>query len=123
MKKTILITASVMLFMLANRSAAQSRLSPEQLKEIKAKFTDFKAKLNLSDDQAAKVKVIDSTYFEGLAELRTSNNSKLSRLRKFKSLNANRDKQMKQVLNAQQLAEYQAFKTEMKDEFKASRNN
>lgn len=67
MKKITLIGAFMALMMLGNRSMAQSRLTPEQMKE---KFNDFKTKLNLSDDQAPKVKVIDSAYFEGIAGLK-----------------------------------------------------
>jgi hypothetical protein len=123
MKKITLIGAFMALMMLGNRSMAQSRLTPEQMKEMKEKFNDFKTKLNLSDDQAPKVKAIDSAYFEGITALKDPGGSRLSKFRKFKNLSTDRDKQMKEVLNKDQFAQYQKFKTEMKDEFKANRNN
>ncbi|MGF7039858.1 hypothetical protein [Mucilaginibacter lappiensis] len=51
MKKITLIGAFLALMILGNRSMAQSRLTPDQMKEMKEKFNDFKTKLNLSDDQ------------------------------------------------------------------------
>jgi hypothetical protein len=123
MKKITLIGAFMALMMLGNRSMAQSRLTPEQMKEMKEKFNEFKTKMNLTDDQAPKVKAIDSAYFEGIAGLKDAGGSRLSKFRKYKTLSADRDKQMKEVLNKDQFAQYQKFKTEMKDEFKANRNN
>lgn len=123
MKKITLMAALMALLLLGNRSMAQSRLTPDQLKEIKEKFSDFKTKLNLTDEQAPKVKAIDSTYFEGMAGLKDAGGSRLSKFRKLKSLSADRDKQMKEVLDKDQFAQYKKFKSEMKDEFKASRNN
>lgn len=123
MKKITLMTAFLALMLWCNRSLAQSRLTPDQQKELKEKLNDFKTKLNLSDEQAPKVKAIDSAYFDEMAALKDAGGSRLSKFRKLKSLSADRDKQMKEVLNKDQFAEYQKFKSEMKQAFKTKRKN
>ena len=110
----LLITATV---------SAQSKLTDEQTKEAKAKYQEYKQQLNLNDDQSKKVDAINTTYFEGIAELKTSNASKLSKYKKFKSLSSERDKQMKDVLTKDQYKTYKEQQQEMKDEFKQRRAN
>jgi len=110
----LLITATV---------SAQSKLTDEQTNEAKAKYQEYKQQLNLNDDQSKKVDAINTTYFHGIAELKTSNASKLSKYKKFKSLNSERDKQMKDILTKDQYKTYKEQQQEMKDEFKQRRAN
>jgi hypothetical protein len=102
---------------------AQSKLTDEQKNEAKAKYEEYKQKLNLNDTQSKKVDAINTTYFEGIAELKSSNASKLSKYKKFKSLSSERDKQMKDVLTKDQYKMYKEQQHERKDEFKQRRAN
>lgn len=124
MKKIIYIAVMLVLVMLAaNQASAQSKMTEEQKKEAKAKYQAYKEKLNLDEEQSKQVDVINTTWFEGIAELRNSNASKMTKYRKFKLLNADRDKKMKAVLTKDQFRIYKQQQQEMKDEFKERRAN
>lgn len=100
---------------------AQSKLTEEQKKELMAKFEEYKAKLNLSETQQEKVKAINTTYFEGLASLKESGGSKLSKLKTLRKMTDEKDKQMKTVLDAGQYETYKKMQKEMREEFKKKR--
>ena len=124
MKKLIHLSISFTLAILLSATvSAQSKLTDEQTKEAKAKYEEYKQKLNLNEDQSKKVDAINTTYFEGIAALKNSNASKLSKYRKFKSLNSDRDQQMKDVLTKDQYKIYKEQQEERKEEFKQRRAN
>jgi hypothetical protein len=100
---------------------AQSKLTEEQKKELQAKYEEYKAKLNLTEAQQEKVKDINTTYFEGLASLKESGGSKLSKLKTFRKMSDEKDKQMKTVLDASQYETYKTMQKEMREEFKNRR--
>lgn len=102
---------------------AQSRLTEEQKEALKERFQEYKSKLNLSADQAQKVRAIDSSYLLGLANVKKSSSGKLAKLKQFKSLNSEKDRQMKAVLNDEQFSQYEKFKEEMRQELKENRRN
>jgi hypothetical protein len=91
--------ALMLLFVLlvAMNSSAQSKMTEEQRQEAKDKYQAYKKELNLSEDQSKKVDAINTTWFEGIAELKKSDASKMARYKKLKSLNAERDKKMKEA--------------------------
>ena len=124
MKKLIHLSISFTLAILLSATvSAQSKLTDEQTKEAKAKYEEYKQKLNLNEDQSKKVDAINTTYFEGIAELKSSKASKLSKYKKFKSLSSERDKQMKDVLTKDQYKTYKEQQDERKEEFKQRRAN
>jgi len=124
MNKTINITTMLVLVMLvAANAAAQSKMTEEQKKEASARYQAYKEKLNLTEDQSKKVDAINTSWFEGIAEIKKSADPKMARYKKFKSLNAERDKKMKEVLTKEQFKIYKQQKQEMKDEFKQRRAN
>ena len=123
MKRIINITLLVLVTLVAANVSAQSKMSEEQLKEVKARYQANKEKLNLSADQSKKVDAINTTWFEGIAELKKSGGSKMERYKKFKSLNQERDSKMKGVLTKEQFKIYKQQKQEMKEEFKQRRAN
>ena len=88
---------------------------------MQAKFEAYKTQLNLSEAQQEKVKAINTTYFQGLASLKESGGSKLSKLKAFRKLNDEKDKQMKTVLDAGQYKTYKTMQKEMREEFKNKR--
>jgi hypothetical protein len=120
--KSICRIAIIALFThLANVTVAQSKLNEKQKQELKAKFESYKTKLNLTEDQQQKVGEVNTVYFEGLAEIRASGNSRLSKLKTFRNLSEKKDKQMKQILDKNQYEIYKNMQTEMKQEFKNKR--
>ncbi|MDJ1471508.1 hypothetical protein QNI15_26910 [Cytophagaceae bacterium NT2B1] len=122
MKKYLVISSLVLLTLLSvGQVSAQSKLTEEQKQELKARYEAYKEKLNLSEDQFVKVESINRTYFEQLATLRNSDDSKLSKYRKYKDIKSTRDRQMKAVLDKEQYKTYEAFQKEMKEEFKENR--
>lgn len=121
MKRRILIIAVCTLMIGYKCARAQSQVTTDQMRGTREKFEDLKTKLNLTDDQSKKVKAIDSAYFQGIAGLKGSDGSRLTKFRKYKSLSSKRDQQMKTVLNKEQYEEFQQFKSEMKTEIKANR--
>jgi hypothetical protein len=100
---------------------AQSKLTEEQKKELHAKFENYKSRLNLTEVQQEKVKAINATYFEGLAGIKESGGSKLSKLKAFRKLSDKKDVQMKGVLDKNQYDIYKKMQKEMKEELKSKR--
>ncbi len=123
MKRIINITAMLVLVILATNVSAQSRMTEDQKAEAKAKYQELKQKLNLTEDQSKKVDAINTTWFEGIAELKKSNQPKLAKRSKLKTLNNTRNKQMKDVLTKEQFKVYKEQQKEMKEEFKQRRAN
>lgn len=102
--------------------SAQSKLTEEQKKELQAKYESYKAQLNLTPEQEEKVKTINTTYFEGLAGIKESGGSKMSKLKTYRKLSDTRDKQMKEVLDKNQYETYKKMQKEMKEEMKNKRS-
>lgn len=101
----------------------QSKLTEEQKKEFKAKQEAYKAKLNLTEEQATQMEAINMIYFEGLSALKQSSGSKMSKYKKFKSLNKERDAKAKKILTDEQYKIYKQQQQEMKEELKEKRSN
>lgn len=124
MKKIINITALlVLLTLVANHVKAQTKMTDEQKKEAKAKYQAYKEKLNLTEEQSKQVDAINSDWIEGLAGIKNSNAGKMAKYKKYKTLKADRDKRMKEVLTKDQYKIYQQQQQEMKDEFQERRAN
>lgn len=115
----------VLLMLLLGAAATgftQSKLTEEQKKEFKEKQAAYRAKLNLTEDQSAKMDTINMEYFEGLAALKESSGSKLSKLKKFKSLSSDRDAKAKKILTEEQYKLFKQQQKEMKEELKEQRS-
>jgi hypothetical protein len=123
--KKIIYTAVmlVLVTLVANQASAQSKMTEEQKKEARAKYQAYKEKLNLNEEQSKQVDAINTTWFEGIAELKSSGAGKMAKYKKFKSLNSERDKKMKAVLTKEQFKIYKEQQEEMKDEFRERRAN
>lgn len=119
-KKTL--TLLILLLGIAVAGSSQSKFTEEQKKEFKEKQEAYKAKLNLTEDQAAKMEAINMTYLEGLSALKESSGSKLSKYKKFKSLNNERDAQAKKILTEDQYKIFKEQQKEMKEDFKEHRS-
>jgi hypothetical protein len=123
MKNILTLFAMIVLSTVSISSSAQSKMTPEEKEALKAKFAAYKEKLSLSEDQSVKVEAINATYFEGLSQLKNSNERKMSRYKKFKALQSTRDQQMKEVLNEEQYKMYKEFQKEIREDLKESRRN
>lgn len=100
---------------------AQSAMSEEQKQEVKAKYEEYRKSLNLTEDQEKKTEAINLEFVDGLAQLKASRERKITRYRKFKSLQEKKDSQMKDVLDAEQYKKYKTFQAEMKQDFRENR--
>ncbi|MBB5438917.1 hypothetical protein HDC92_002601 [Pedobacter sp. AK017] len=119
--KRKLICTMVMATMISLTGYAQSKLTETQKKEMKEKYEAYKAQLNLNEEQAVKMEEINTAYFEGLAGLKQSSDSKISKYRKFKSLSSERDEKVKNILDEEQYKRYKAQQKEMKSNLKSKR--
>jgi Spy/CpxP family protein refolding chaperone len=124
MKKIIKITAMLVSVTLAAANvSAQSKMTEQQKQEVKAKSEALKQKLNLTDEQSKSVDAINSTWFKGIADIRNSGESKLAKHQKLKSLNEQRNRQMKNVLTKEQFKIFKQDQKEMREELKQRRAN
>jgi hypothetical protein len=124
MKKNVLKWVLILVVSgLTTGAFAQSKLTNEQKEELLAKMEQYRAELNLSDQQQEQVKSINATYFEGLAGLKASNGSKLSKFKMYRTLSETRDEQMKQVLDRNQYKRYKAMQKEMRSELKSRKKS
>jgi len=122
MKRITTFFALVLALTIFNATAhAQSRMTDAQKEEMKKKYAAYREKLNLSPEQSTKVEKINTAFFEGLSEIKNSNERKLSKYKKFKSLQSTRDAQMKDVLTPDQYKLFKEFQEEMQEEFKENR--
>lgn len=123
MKQLVMIFTVLALATYSNDAWSQSRMTEEQKQELKGKHETYRQLLNLTDQQKPQVEAINMEYFEGLASLKDSNASRLTKYKRYKNLNTTHDKKMKSVLDAGQYALYQKHQEEMKEEFKKNRNS
>lgn len=107
------------LMTIAAASSAQSK--PNE--DLKAKMAAYKEKLNLTEEQSTRVDAINADYTKALSDLQSSNEKKLAKYRRFKDIQAKKDKQMKEVLDKEQYKQYQAMQAEMKSELKEKRKS
>ena len=69
------------------------------------------------------MEAINQTYFQGLADLKNTNASRLTKYRTYKELSDKRDRQMKEVLRPEQFTVYQQQQKERKEEVKRNRRS
>lgn len=123
MKKIMVLSFLLMLSVFSFAQTGKGRFSEEEKKELLAKMEEYRARLNLSEEQEAKVEKINEGFFKELSALKQSDEGKLAKYRKFKSAKSSKDKQMKEVLNADQYKIYQQMQTDMKKEMKKKRKS
>ena len=121
MKTKWIFTALIAL--LTATGFAQSKLTEEQKQQLKQQHQEYKEKLNLTDDQAAKMEEINTAYFEQLSTLKGSSDSKMAKYKKYKKLSGEREEKVKKVLDAEQFKLFKAHQKEMKEEFREARKN
>lgn len=123
MKKAFIGIMLIFSFALSTKAQTNRQLSDEQKKEFKAKMEAYKAELKLTEEQQPKFEAVNLQYFEELSKLKGDTGSKLSKYKKFRKINDDRDKQMKEILTADQYKVYKKQQGEVKKELKARRSD
>lgn len=100
---------------------SQARMSEQEREEAMERHEAYMSKLNLSEEQKPKVEEINKEFFEGLADIRATNGSRLEKYNKFKRLSSTRDKKMKEILTKEQYAIYKENQQEQRENFKQRR--
>lgn len=124
MKKTfiaILITHTLLGNVSAQTNRADSFKADKE--EMQAMMIAYKEKLTLSSEQERKMEAINKQYIADLNAIKSSNATKLNKLKKLRAANERKDQQMKKILNSQQYAIYKAEQEKIKQKIKENRNN
>lgn len=123
MKKVILGVILIFSCALSTKAQTTRQLSDEQKKELKAKTEAYHAELNLTDEQQPKFDEINLQFAEELSKLKRDSGSKLSKYKKFKELNDERNRSMKEILTDDQYKIFKEHQQEVRKELKAKRSN
>ena len=97
---------------------SQSRMTQEEKEEAIARYREYQERLQLTEAQKPKVEEINTTYFEQLSQLRSTDASRMEKYRAFKGLRSTRDAQMKDVLTKEQYAIYKKHQKEQRENFR-----
>ncbi len=104
---------AILFFSAVSISFAQSEITEEQKKEMQAVAEEYIAKLNLSDEQKEEFQAIGMKYAEKMFELKESGGPKISKAKKAKAIKADKDAEIKAMLDEEQFATYESFKEEL----------
>lgn len=86
---------------------------------IAKRMTDsMTVRLSLKEDQVPKVQAINEDFASKAAAIKAEGGDRLSKGKKIKAANGERDKALKAVLTDEQFSEYKANKKENKAEMK-----
>lgn len=125
-KTAALITSCFILLMVQSASAQNMAQSlkdktPEQRAQMQTNM--MKAKLKLDSAQVLKVQGINLKYAQKLDPVIKGDGGKLSKFRQLKSIQKDKEKELKVVFTANQFKEYQQLQAEMKEKLKDYRSN
>ena len=119
MKRALMIVG--MLMTISASVYSQARMSEQEKEEAMERHQAFMTKLNLSEEQKPKVEEINKEFFEGIAEIRKTNGSRLEKYNTFKRISSTRDKKMKEILTKEQYAIYKENQQEQRENLKERR--
>lgn len=123
---TILFTAIG--FMAVNNLSAQQTMGDKLKAMTPQQRADYqtglmKTQLHLDTQQIVKVKVVNLKYAQKIEPLIKSDDSKFTKFREFKKLQAAKDAELKVIFNAGQFKLYQDYESEMKEKMKEKVKN
>ncbi|WAC13453.1 hypothetical protein [Dyadobacter pollutisoli] len=123
MKKTnVSITFILSLFFAVNQVFAQSELKQMPADQrAKLQTERMTASLKLDAEQTQKVGQINLKYAQKMDPVIEGSGSKMSRFKAFKSINKDKEAELKGVLTTQQFQQFQKQQQEMKDKLKEQR--
>ena len=81
----------------------------------------YKTALKLTAEQQPKFEEINLQFSEALAKLKDGNGLKISKYRKLKAATGERNKQVKDILTAEQYKVFQAHQDDLKEELQSRR--
>lgn len=90
--------------------------TPEQRAQMQT--TWLKSKLQLNDDQTAKVSAINLKYAKQIEPVLKGSGGKLAKLKQAKKINEEKEAEYKTVFTPEQFTKYEQVKSEMKEEMK-----
>ena len=103
---------AIALLMSSSVMAQEGTLTDEQQAKLKAHLQESFEKLNLSEEQKPKFKEITKKYALQLKTLKNSDKSKSTKEQEFKSIIDSKNKEMKDLLSAEQ---YKVYKETQKE--------
>ena len=83
----------------------------------------MKIELSLTDQQYNQVYNVNQHFITGVKSLQSEGGRKLAKFKKMKFIGDERDRQMKQILSAEQYQQYLENKAENREKLKESRKN
>jgi len=90
--------------------------TPEQRAQMQTNM--MKTKLNLDSAQTLKVQGINLKYAQKLDPVLKSDGGRFAKLRQMKSIQGQKNKELKAVLSSDQYKQYQQLEAEMRDKLK-----
>lgn len=113
--KTLTILLALFLF-ITGASFAQDSNADQKAKAL----TDrMKTQLTLSDDQYKQTYDINLTFVTKLSTVKEDGGGKMSKFKKLKSVDEERDAALKKVLTEQQFKDFQTQKKQNREEMKS----
>lgn len=101
-----------------------SQTHAQQDSSAARKLTDkMKIELSLTDQQYNQVYNVNQHFITGVKSLQSEGGRKLAKFKKMKFIGDERDRQMKQILSAEQYQQYLENKAENREKLKESRKN
>jgi len=123
MKSLKLLIIGLFILVSSNVVTAQGQgPSEEQKAQMAEEMEAFVATLNLTEDQKTEFKSINDKYRVQMEEVRDSGSGKFSKMRKLKSINKDKNKEVKAILNDDQYDLYLVQQEKMKKKMKERRN-
>lgn len=118
---SILFLACLLFTAEAHSQSVESKATSEQRAK---KMTDkMKETLSLADAQYQPIYEINLKYVKINEQLKSSDDSKMTKFRNFKATQEAKAKEMKTVLTSDQYKEYEKLADEMKDKLKEGYKN
>jgi hypothetical protein len=111
--------------MSTNFSFAQSpkaELTDEQKEELAEKIEEYLKALNLSEEQKPEFEAITKKYVKQMKAVKESEDGKMKKYRKVKTIRDNKNAEMKDLLSEDQYNFYLEKHEEMKEKMKEIRN-
>jgi anion-transporting ArsA/GET3 family ATPase len=124
----IIILFTVIGFMAVNNISAQQTMGDKLKAMTPQQRADYqtgqmKTKLHLDTQQIVKVKVVNLKYAQKIEPLIKSDDSRFTKFREFKKLQAAKDAELKGIFNAGQFKLYQDYESDMKEKMKEKAKN
>ncbi len=122
MKTKVMIIAMMLSAALFNSTASFAQDGNKSIEDMAQLSTDsLDEKLNLSDEQEAKVYQVTIKYLERAQDLMYSSDSRREKYRTFQADNAAKEREMKGILTNEQFKEWQKIAAEQLEQIKQNR--